>query len=257
MHMKRWVRWTLIVILALVALSAGVMWQQRSSRYADASPLARAAATSGADVRVDAQPYLTFRPLQKPERLGVIVYPGAYVDIRGYAPTLRRIAAEGYRVIVVQMPFDLAILSTDRALEVEAANADIQHWVIAGHSVGGAAAAVFANRHPDSVAGVVIWDSYPPSMASLADFSKPVWHIHRATPDGAPPPTFTQQRGTFPRDSHWVPLPGGIHMNFGSFSGGGYQEDWAATISQEQQHDLVVAGTLQALADIERTLLKP
>ena len=142
------------------------------------------------------------------------------------------------------------------ALEVEAANADIQHWVIAGHSVGGAAGALFANRHPDSVAGVVIWDSYPPSTASLADFSKPVWHIHRATPDAAPPQTFAQQRGLFPRDSHWVAIPGGIHMNFGSFSGGGYQEDWAPSISQEQQHNLVVAGTLQALADIEHAVAK-
>jgi hypothetical protein len=39
-------------------------------------------------------------------------------------------------------------------------------------------------------------------------------------------------------------------MNFGSFSGGGYKEDWDASISQAAQHDLVVAATLQALAEM-------
>jgi pimeloyl-ACP methyl ester carboxylesterase len=246
----RAIRWTMIGVLALVVIALGAIWWQQSARYADASPASLAAATSDSDVSVEHGRYLTFRPLHVKERLGVIVYPGAYVDIRGYAPTLKLIAAAGYRVVVVPMPFDLAILGINRAEDVQAANADVRNWVILGHSVGGAAAAAFANLHRDAVDGVIIWDSYPPS--SLADFQKPVWHIHRAMLDGTPPEAFARQRDMFPRDSKWIPIPGGIHMNFGSFSGGGYQEDWAPGISQAAQHALVVAGTLQALADIER-----
>jgi hypothetical protein len=41
-------------------------------------------------------------------------------------------------------------------------------------------------------------------------------------------------------------------MYFGSFTGGGYQEDWPPEISEAQQHVLVIAGTLEALADIEQ-----
>ena len=249
--MKRFLRWTAIALPALVVLSFAVMWQQLYARHADASPLALVAAASDDTVRVEFEDHLVFRPLKTPERMGVIVYPGAYTDVRGYAPTLRKVAEAGYRVIVTPMPFELAIFAIERATDVKAANPDIKRWAIIGHSLGGAMAATYAFRHPDAIDGVIVWDSFPPTFASLADFAKPVWHIHRARPDGAPPESFARQRGLFPPDSRWVPIPGGIHMNFGSFTGGGYQEDWPAEISEEAQHRLVVAGTLDALADIE------
>lgn len=248
----RALKWTGIVVVTLVALTITALWQQKYARHADASPLAIAAAASDEQVKVERDRYLTFRPLQVPERLGVIFYPGAYTDLRGYAPTLRRIAAAGYRVVVVPMPFDLAILGTDRAADAMSAHADVRRWAIVGHSVGGAAGAVFVNAHRDALDGMIIWDSFPPSFASLADWQKPVWHIHRATLDGAPPDSFARQRSLFPQGSRWVPIPGGIHMNFGSFTGGGYQEDWAPEIDQAAQHALVVAATLEALVEIER-----
>jgi hypothetical protein len=112
-------------------------------------------------------------------------------------------------------------------------------------------AGLFASRHVEALDGVVIWDSFP--AADLAQYPKPVWHIHRATPDGAPPALFAQRRGLFPAGSHWVPIRGGVHLYFGDFVGGGYQEDWAPSISRDQQQLQVVAATLQALADIEQS----
>jgi hypothetical protein len=103
--MKRWLRWTLISVVTLVLLMAGFMVQQKAARHADASPDAIAAATSDDEVKVEYGDYITFRPLRTPERLGLIFYPGAYTDVRGYAPTLKPIAAAGYRVIAVPMPF--------------------------------------------------------------------------------------------------------------------------------------------------------
>ena len=245
----RWLRWIVGVILGIALISYGVMWQQQIARHADASPLAITAATSDDQVEVEFEHYLVFRPKNAQERLGVVFYPGAYTDLRGYAPTLKPLAAAGYRVVVVPMPFELAILGIDRADDVRAAHSDIKHWVIMGHSVGGAAAAVYANAHREILDGVVIWDSFPPSFASLADFPRPVWHIHRATKDGTPPDSFTRQRNLFPVGGQWVPIPGGIHMNFGSFIGGGYQEDWQPLITQAEQHAQVIAGTLRALED--------
>ena len=37
-------------------------------------------------------------------------------------------------------------------------------------------------------------------------------------------------------------------MYFGAFDGGAYVEDWLPAISRQQQHDRVVAATLEALA---------
>ncbi len=241
-------RWTAISVVALVLLSIVGTWVQQQRRHADASSAALAASVSDAAVRVDDDgETLVLRPAAGRERGGVILYPGAYVDVRGYVPTLKPLAEAGYRVVVVRMPFELAIFGIDRAADVIAEHTDLRHWVIVGHSVGGAMAAMFADRHREALDGVIIWDSYPPSVSSLADFAKPVWLIHRATPDGSPPPSFAANRNLYPRDSRWAAIPGGIHMQFGSFAPGGYVEDWAPSISEAAQHRAVVRLTLEAL----------
>ncbi len=247
--MKRLARGLLVGVVALVLLTAGGTWFMGARRHADASPTALAAARSDADVQVQYDRFLVLRPRRSPERMGVIFYPGAYVEIRGYLPTLRPIAAAGYRVVLVPMPLELAIYGVDRASDVIAANPDITRWVLIGHSVGGAMTGAYARLHPGALRGIVIWDSYP--AFSLHDFPRPVWHVHRATPDGEPPPAFAAHRDAFPQGSTWVPIPGGIHMYFGAFVGGGYNEDWAPTIDREEQHRRVVAATLRALAAME------
>lgn len=252
--MKKFLRRLALSVVALTVLMFAAVWLLGLKRHADAAPEAIAAAMSDAQVGVTHDDTLVFRPRQVPERMGVVLYPGAYVDVRGYAPTLRLIAAAGYRVVAVPMPMEVAIFGIDRVLAVQAAHPDIRRWVLIGHSLGGAMSGLFASRHPDALAGIIVWDSYP--AGSLADFRYPVWHIHRATPDGAPPPMFAERRALFPANSRWVAIPGGIHMYFGAFSGGGYQEDWAPSISRAEQHRLVVEATLQALTAIERTVVQ-
>lgn len=248
--MKKFLQRLGIAVAALLLLLFGAVWLLGLKRHADAAPEAIVAAASDAVVSVSDDGNLVFRPRQSPERLGVILYPGAYVDIRGYAPTLKAIAAAGYRVVAVPMPMEVAMFGIDRALAVQAAHPDIKRWVLLGHSLGGAMTGLFARRHPDALAGIIVWDSYP--AGSLADYRYPVWHIHRAKLDGAPPAVFASRRALFPANSRWVAIPGGIHMNFGAFSGGGYQEDWAPEIAQAEQHRQVVQATLQALAAIEK-----
>jgi pimeloyl-ACP methyl ester carboxylesterase len=249
----RILKWAAIGLVALVLLSILGTWLHQQQRHADASVAALAAMRPDPLVRIDHGGFLVLRPAAGGERRGVILYPGAYVDIRGYVPTMKPLAAAGYRVVVVPMPFELAVFGIDRALDVMAENRDITSWAIIGHSVGGAMAAVVADREPTAFEGVIIWDSYPPSFASLDDYPQPVWLIHRATPDGAPPPAFARQRHLFPRDSRWAAIPGGIHMQFGSFKGGGYVEDWQPTISEAEQHRAVVRLTLEALEQMHVT----
>ncbi len=246
--MKRFLKIAAGAIVALV-LAVGIgLWAWGNSRHASAAAAAIAALSGDDLVRIEEGRYLVFRPAAAEPSMGVIFYPGANCDIRGYAPVLRRIAAAGYLVVDVPMPLEFAFLAPNRALDVQAAYPEIRRWVIMGHSLGAAMAASFAYHHPDAVAGLVIWDSFPAPNNSLADWKHPVWHIHRARPDGSPPTSFTEHRPLFPPDSRWVPIPGGIHMYFGAFEGGAYKEDWAPSIAREQQHDMAVAATLEALA---------
>ena len=189
------------------------------------------------------------RPANASPTTGMILYPGANCDIRGYAPVLREIAAAGYLVVAMSMPYDFAIFAPGSAGEVPSKYPEIEHWVLTGHSMGGAMAGSFAADNADQLDGLIMWDSYP--ATSLVDSPLPVTHIHRATLEGAPPENFEANRNLFPADSNWVPVPGGIHMYFGSFYGGGYTELWEPKITAAEQYEIIVAATIAALEAVE------
>lgn len=166
--MKRLLRVLLLLVLLVPAAGGVGLWAWGSSRHAAAAPQALEALRSDDSVVVAEEPYLSFAPAAGPARMGVVLYPGANCDIRGYAPLLRRFAEAGYFVVAVPMPLGFAFMAPDRAEAVFAAYPQIARWAIIGHSLGGAMAAGFVYRHPQSVTGLVIWDSYPPDSASLA-----------------------------------------------------------------------------------------
>ena len=58
---------------------------------------------------------------------------------------------------------------------------------------------------------------------------------------------FLDAKDWYPPDSVWVPVPGGNHMQFGSFDGGAYVEEWEPSISREAQQDIIRRGTLATL----------
>ncbi|MEO8444095.1 MAG: alpha/beta fold hydrolase [Gammaproteobacteria bacterium] len=245
--MKKFLRYGLGSLVTLLVLGAGGFWYWAQSSLAIPAPEALVAMDSDDRVTVEDGDYVVFRPVGVEPATGLILYPGAACDPRGYSAVLRRIAARGYLVVVVKMPLNMAIFGPGRADDVEAKYPAIKHWVLAGHSMGGAMAAHYAHNHADKLSGLIIWDAWPAEMDTLVDLTIPVWHIHRATPDGRAPATFEQRRNLFPATSTWVPLRGGIHMQFGSFIGGGYKEDWKPLITSDDQHDQIVTATLNAL----------
>ena len=246
--MKKVLKIIAVTVIAVPVLALGWLVYSTDKNLASPTTEALAALTTDDSVAVDDGEWLVMRPSASTPTAGLILYPGANCDIRGYAPLLREIAAAGYLAVVVSMPFDFSIFAPDRADDVRAAFPEIQDWVIAGHSMGGAMAGRYAYHHADDLAGLILWDSYPPSANSLADSSLPVVHIHRATADGMPPQKFEDMRDVFPPSSVWVPVPGGVHMYFGSFDGGGYVEEWVPQITRDEQQTTVIAATLDGLA---------
>lgn len=239
------------VVAAIVVLLYGWLNYSLEKNRARPTTVAMAALESDGGVTVEQEgDWLIMRPQTQTPTTGLIVYPGAYCDIEGYAPILREVARGGYLVVGVSMPFNLSILAPFSADDVREAFPEIERWVIAGHSMGGAMAGLYAEDNQHNLAGVIFWDAYPPEANSLADSDLPVVHIHRATPEGAPPQKFEDMRHVYPADSVWIPVPGGIHMYFGSFDGGGYEELWTPTISEAAQMEIVTGATLQGLAQI-------
>jgi pimeloyl-ACP methyl ester carboxylesterase len=210
-------------------------------------PEALAALQSDDVVTVSQADWIEFAPTGGNPITGLLFYPGGRVDARAYAPPARELAAQGYLVAITPMPFNLAILDPERANAVIAAHPEIEHWLIGGHSLGGATAAIYANRQPQAVDGVVFWAAYPPDSDSLAARTDLLVTSISGTLDGlATPAKIAATAPLLPPGAQMVPIEGGNHAQFGWY--GDQAGDNPATISREEQQRQVVAATLAALA---------
>jgi pimeloyl-ACP methyl ester carboxylesterase len=185
-----------------------------------------------------------FEPATGEADLGFIFYPGGRVDYRSYAPLAHRIAAEGYRVIIVSMPLNLAVFAPGRAAQVIQAYPEIEDWVIGGHSLGGAMAANYVYRHPQAVQGLVLWASFPASNNSLSDLDIPCLSIY-GSQDGEVE-KIRESAALLPADTRWVEITGGNHAQFGWY--GPQSGDGQATIGHDEQQEAILTATLDFLA---------
>ena len=239
----KWIKIGLAIIFG-VALIGGVIW----ATYAR-PPLTDSLAALESDdlVEVSLEPWIIFDPVGE-ERAGLIYYPGGRVDPRGYSPLLREIAEEGFLVVVPSMPINMAIFDADAADEIIPEFPSVDTWVIAGHSVGGAAAAIYANNNVEDIAGLVIWASYPPNSSELASTDLPVTLIYGELDEGSNLATIKDKKDLLPPDTIYVEIPGGDHHQFGSYL---VQEGKdRSTISKTEQHKLIVEATLELLRKV-------
>jgi hypothetical protein len=209
------------------------------------APVALAALQPDARVSVTVEKWLVFTPAGDEPDTGLIFYPGGKVDPRAYAPQARAIAAEGYLVVIVPMPLNLAVLAPGRAAEVMAAYPGVERWAIGGHSLGGSMAANFAHGHSGAVQGLALWASYPAGGDDLSGSGLPVVSIY-GTRDGLlTADELEGSRALLPPDTRWVAIEGGNHSQFGWY--GPQSGDNPAEISPEEQQAQTVAATVALL----------
>lgn len=240
---KNW-RWVLLALVLLVAGLGIVGWF--ATRPAEPMPQALVALQSDERVTVTTSRWLVFTPRAREPEVGFIFYPGGLVDARAYAPLAREIAAQGFLVVIVPMPLNLAFFDANRASEVMASYPRIARWAIGGHSLGGVAAAMFVKNHPKTVHGIAFWASYP--AEAMTDASVRVLSIY-GTRDGLSTPAKIEgSRALLPADTTFVAIEGGNHAQFGWY--GVQSGDGVATISREEQQRQIVATMVNWLKQI-------
>ena len=182
-----------------------------------------------------------------PTTSGLIYYPGGLVEPEAYAVTAQGIADAGYLVVIPKMPLNLAILGVNRADRIRAEFPEIDAWVIGGHSLGGAMAAEYAKHNADSLAGLILYASYPANNIDFIDFPKPMLTIIAANDPGAP-----KQAAFYAtvRDSasRYV-IEGGNHRQYADYA---FQaDDGEATISAAEQQNQIIVATTQFLDSLD------
>ena len=172
---------------------------------------------------------------------GLIFYPGGKVEYLAYQPLMQACAAEGILCVLVEMPFNLAVLDVDAADGIQEEFPEIEEWYIGGHSLGGSMAASYVADHTDEYEGLVLLASY--STAELADSRLNVISIYGSEDEVLNREKYEKNRSNLPADFTEYVIDGGCHAYFGVY---GHQDgDGTPTISNQQQIEL----TAQQLAD--------
>lgn len=153
---RKWLVAGGILLLILAILTGAFFWYV--SDYYRAEDVALEVMAQGSGITV--QDNLTILSSTYPTDTAIIFYPGAKVEAEAYLPLLDQIRQTGVTCILVHMPFNMAIFNADAAEEVISRFPEIQHWYVAGHSMGGAMASKFASDHPDQVDGLILMGAY-------------------------------------------------------------------------------------------------
>ena len=122
--------------------------------------------------------------------------------------------------------------------------------MIAGHSLGGVAAAMAVDRHPGVFAGLVLWASYPASENNLSQATIPVLSISASNDGLSTPAKVDAAAGLLPANTQKVVVEGGNHGQFGSY--GLQKGDGVPVLTREAQQAAVAKETLTFLDRLER-----
>lgn len=241
---RRWVR------------RAFLAWAVVSSAW-----LANSYRTQGVDARVlqadtrvavhEDPASLAFQPSASGATAALLFFCGSGVAAQAYAPLLRPVAEAGFPVYIVKLPYRFAPLESHkagalaRAAGVMAAHPEIAHWVVAGHSQGGALAARFAGGEGRGASALVLIGTTHPKERSLAALSIPVAKVYGGNDEVAPAARVLANKSLLPPQTEWVEVVGGNHAQFGHY--GRQLGDGAATITREAQQEQARAVLLRVL----------
>ena len=240
-HKTRKLRFRLLVPLALVLtviVGGGALYFSDYYR-ADDVALAAAASTDVVEVCELDSGELAFVP--QGATVGLVFYPGAKVQAEAYAPLLMRCAERGVLCVLVRAPLNFALLDISAAREAVEQFPDIEHWVLAGHSLGGVAASEYLAGNPDASDALVLLAAYSASDVSSSDLR--VLTIAGSADGVLNRAAYEEARGNLPAGSEEIVIEGGNHAHFGNY--GEQRGDGTATISREEQQgqtaDAIVA----------------
>ena len=173
----------------------------------------------------------------------IIFYPGGKGEARAYAPLMQELAAGGLGCFLVDMPANMAVFGIDKADDIIASHS-YDHVYLAGHSMGGAAAAIYCSNNPEKTDGLILLAAY--STKEL-DESLKVLSVYGSEDKVLDMKNYEKYKADLPEDTKELVIEGGSHGQFGSY--GEQKGDGRAAISPEAQRSAAAEAVLELVRE--------
>lgn len=164
---------------------------------------------------------------------GIVFYPGGLVEYTSYVPLLKKIKDSGITCVLVDMPYNLALLDSNAADKYIKNMTDISSWYIAGHSLGGAFGATYTASNLDKIDGLIMLASYETKDISESDLD--VMCIYGSEDGVLNLENYEDDKENLPSSYVEHIIEGGNHGYFGDY--GEQDGDGVATITREEQQN--------------------
>ncbi len=163
--------------------------------------------------------------------IGFVFYPGGKVEYTAYEPLMIELASKGIFCVLIEMPFNLAVLDMNAADGVCEKYPEIESWYIGGHSLGGSMAASYVANHTGDFDGIVLLGSY--STADLSATELGALSLYGSEDNVMNREKYEKYKKNLPKDLTEIEIKGGCHAYFGMY--GKQDGDGIPTISAEEQ----------------------
>ena len=248
---KQWRKWLRLGFVVWAVFAMGYMWSTFQTKDVDPKLL-----VGNAFVAVgDSELALEFLPSDGAEE-GLLFFCGSGVEAAAYAPLLRPVADAGYPVIIVNLPGRFAmgegqkVEALERGKALIEAHPEVKHWLVGGHSLGGALSCRFIQKFPDMASALVLVGTTHPKEDDLSKLNIPVAKVYGSADGVAPAAKVEANKHLLPGDTEFVLIEGANHSQFGNY--GNQLQDGKATIDRVHQQDQVrgvIISLLRKLAD--------
>lgn len=218
-----------LIVLVLAIIAGGCISYVSDYYRADWDAIEAFAPMNSVSAELHDDGTLVFRPENATK--GFVFYPGGKVEYAAYQPLMAACAQQGILCILVEMPFNLAVLDIDAAAGIQEQYPEIEKWYIGGHSLGGSMAASYLAEHIDDYEGLILLGSY--STADLSESGLDVLSVYGSEDQVMNRDKYEQNRSNLPSDFTEVVIEGGCHAYFGMY--GAQEGDGKPAISNEQQ----------------------
>ena len=181
--------------------------------------------------------FISFTPKKSYQKV-FIFYPGALVAPEAYAPLCKKIADNGYKSIIIKMPWRLPSYGYKKPKEMGFFKDTTKQYILAGHSKGGMMAARFVYENPTLIDKLILLGTTQPRDFDLSKSSIPIMKIYGSNDGVADTTSINLNKPKLPATTKYILLEGANHSQFGCY--GSQLGDNKATISREQQQQIIL-----------------